>query len=98
MQLAFEWDDSKANANQVKHGVSFYEAKTIFGDPLLLTFPDDEHSDAENRFISIGYSSQLRVLLVVHTEHDGGDALVIRIISSRRATTAERRTYEETSV
>ena len=97
MQLVFEWDDSKAKANQAKHGVAFDEARTIFGDPFLLTFPDDEHSDSENRFVSIGYSSRLRVLLVVHTEHESGDVLVIRIISSRRATTAERRTYEETS-
>ncbi len=97
MQLVFEWDDSKAKGNLTKHGVTFDEAKTIFGDPLVLTFPDDKHSDTEDRFISIGHSSRLRVLLVVHTEHDFGDELVIRIISSRRAKTAERRTYEEYS-
>ena len=52
MQLVFEWDDRKARANQAKHGVAFDEAKTIFGDPFLLTFPDDEHSDVEERSIS----------------------------------------------
>ncbi len=89
MQLVFDWDDNKAKANQAKHGVSFDEARTIFGDPLLLTFLDDEHSDAEDHFISIGYSSRLRILLIVHTEHDSGDVPVIRIISGRRATMAE---------
>ena len=95
MYLVFEWDDRKAKVNQAKHGVTFDEAKTIFGDPHALTFPDDDHADTEDRFISIGYSSHFRILLVAYTEHDFGDVFVIRIISSRRATMAERKTYEE---
>lgn len=95
MTLIFEWDVSKARANLKKHGISFEEAKTVFNDPLLLTYPDDFHSATEERLISIGYSSQQRLLLVVHTERDARDELLIRIISCRRATAVERRTYEE---
>jgi len=86
MELIFEWD-----------GVSFEEAKTIFTDALLLTYPDDFHPADEERLISIGYSSRQRLLLVVHIEHDTDNELLIRIISSRRATVAERETYEDTS-
>jgi uncharacterized protein len=96
MELIFEWNASKARENLKKHGVSFAEAKTVFNDPLLITFPDDDHSAHENRYISIGTSAQHRILLIVHTEHEErADTLVIRIISCRRATMAERRTYEE---
>jgi len=80
-----------------KHCVSFEEAKTIFNDPLLLTYPDDWHSETEERYISIGYSSQRRTLLVVHTEHEIGEEILIRIISSRKATARERKTYEESN-
>ena len=65
MEFVFEWDVNKAKANIRRHGISFEEAKTIFNDPLLLTYPDDFHSDAEDRLISIGYSSQQRLLLAV---------------------------------
>ena len=68
MELVFEWDVKKAKANFNKHKVGFEEAKTIFNDPLLLTFPDDEHLEADERFISIGMSASNRVLLAVHTE------------------------------
>ena len=54
MALVFEWDAGKEKTNLAKHGVEFDEAKTVFGDPLLLTYPDDQYSDAEDRFISIG--------------------------------------------
>jgi len=94
MELVFEWDMRKARANFKKHRINFEEAKTVFGDPLLLTYPDELHSESEERYISIGYSSQRRVLLVVHTEQEIGEAILIRIISSRMATTAERKTYE----
>lgn len=78
-----------------KHGISFEEAKTVFNDPLLLTYPDDFHSRTEERFISIGYSSRQRLLLIVHTERAQDNERLIRMISSRHATAAERKTYEE---
>lgn len=68
MVLDFEWHATKAQENLKKHRVSFEEAKIVFNDPLLLTFPDPEHSGNEHRSISIGLSSHARVLLVVHTE------------------------------
>lgn len=96
MNLFFEWDISKAQANLKKHKIGFDEAKTIFNDPLLVTYLDDEHSADENRFISIGMSSKSRLLLVVHTERvEKPDTVIIRIISCRKATPLERRTYEE---
>ena len=96
MQTIFEWDENKARANLEKHKVSFDEARTIFADPLLLTFIDDFHSDKEERFISIGISERNRVLLTVHTEREEKNAvIVIRIISCRKATTAERERYEK---
>lgn len=92
MALIFEWDESKARFNLRKHKISFDEAKTVFDDPYLLTFPDDNHSETENRFLNIGLSSRLHVLVVVHTERHRG---VIRIISCRKATRSEKITYEE---
>jgi hypothetical protein len=94
MKLVFEWDDHKARSNLRKHRVSFEDAKTVFNDPMLLTYPDDLHSKTEERYISIGYSSQGRILLIVHTENEIGNEILIRIISSRKATIAERKTYE----
>jgi len=91
MELIFEWHEAKANENLRKHRISFEQAKTIFNDPFLLTFPDDVHSDEEERFINIGRSSKGDILIVIHTERDG----TIRIISSRRATVRERNIYEE---
>ncbi len=66
----------------------------MFSDPLLLTYPDELHSETEERCISIGYSIQQRLLLVAHAEHETEGAILIRIISSRKATAAERKTYE----
>lgn len=91
MNLIFEWDEEKANANLRKHKVSFEEAKTVFNDPLLMTFPDPEHSFSERRYLNIGHSSKGRVIIVVHTEREAS----IRIISCRKATKSERRDYEE---
>ena len=68
MPLGFEWNDDKAESNLAKHGVSFEEAATVFGDPLSLTIPDPAHSQAEDRFIIIGRSHQQKLLVVVHTE------------------------------
>jgi uncharacterized protein len=91
MDFIFEWDEVKARRNARRHKVTFAEAVTVFSDPYLVTFPDEEHSDVEERFISIGRSDRGRILLVVHT--DRGDA--IRLISCRKATAAERTTYEQ---
>jgi hypothetical protein len=91
MAVRFEWDGVKARSNWEKHGVSFEEAATIFGDPLSLTVGDPDHSRAEERHVTIGSSAASRVLVVIHT--DRGD--VIRLISARPATPRERRTYEE---
>jgi uncharacterized DUF497 family protein len=96
MELLFEWDENKARENLKKHKVSFEEAKTVFNDPLLITFPDEEHSENEERYISIGTSATSKILLVIHTEREASEeTLIIRIISCRQATASERRTYEE---
>lgn len=89
--LTFEWDEEKAESNHHKHGVSFDEAKTVFGDPLSITIGDVRHSGSEGRYIDVGLSSEGRLLVVVYTER--GEA--IRLISSRDATRAERKIYEE---
>jgi uncharacterized DUF497 family protein len=91
MELTFEWDEEKAKKNLRRHEVSFEEAKTVFNDPFLWTFPDPDHSDIEQRYINIGCSSTGQVLIVVHTERRAN----IRIISCRKATASERRAYEE---
>jgi len=91
MPLSFEWDDEKARMNLAKHGVSFVEATTVFGDALSLTIPDPAHSQAEDRYLILGCSHRHRLLVVVHTER--GDN--IRIISVRRASRRERKNYEE---
>jgi len=96
MKLIFDWDDAKARRNRIKHKVSFDEARSIFGDRFLVTFPDEKHSQVEDRFISIGTSSKNRVILVVHTEYDEDDAIIIiRFINARKATPAEREVYEK---
>ena len=91
MGLTFEWDDKKAAANHRKHGVSFEEAASAFGDPLSLTIPDPEHSEAEARCALLGMTERHRLVVVVHTEQ----ADTVRLISARLATPAERRDYEE---
>lgn len=91
MEFTFEWDTYKAKGNFQKHKVSFEEARTVFNDPFTITFPDPEHSDRENRYITIGTSARARVLLVVHTDRRGN---TIRIISCRKAKPLERRRYE----
>jgi len=91
MPLIFEWDKHKAKSNLTKHGVSFEEASTVFGDPLSLTIPDPAHSQVEDRFIIIGQTRQQKLLVVVHTER--GDN--IRLVSARRASRKERKHYEE---
>lgn len=89
--MRFEWDREKAKRNLRKHRVSFEEAATVFYDPLSATFDDPEHSIDEQRFITVGYSSRGRLLVVSHTER--GEAL--RIISARLATARERKRHEK---
>ncbi len=90
--MIFTWDVRKNAANVRKHGVDFHEAATVFRDPLSTTFPDEDHSTTEQRFITIGISLRGALLVIAHTEE--GDT--IRIISARPATPRERDFYEET--
>jgi hypothetical protein len=89
--LTFTWDPLKAAANRSKHGISFEEARDVFGDLLSNTTPDPDHGAAEERFVTIGRSRRGRTLVVVHV--DRGD--IIRLISARLATRWEMRTFEE---
>jgi uncharacterized DUF497 family protein len=82
----FEWDDQKAASNLSKHGVSFDEAVSVFGDGRALTFSDTDHSELEDRSRPYGVSNKTRLLVVVHTERRNG----IRIISARKATRYEK--------
>ena len=89
--LRFEWDPTKSASNKRKHGVSFEEAQSVFFDDSALEFDDPTHSQDEERFLLLGKSMQLRVLVVCHCYRVSNDA--IRIISARRATPRERATY-----
>jgi len=91
--MEFEWDPRKAAGNLRKHKVSFAEAATVFGDPLGVTVHDPDHSSDERRYITIGLSNRFRLVIVSHA--DRGD--VVRIISARLLTRAEREVYEEQS-
>ena len=88
--MKFEWDSNKERANVEKHGVSFAEASTVFGDPLATTIPDPDHSEGESRLVTMGHSVNNRLIVVSHTEE--GDT--VRIISAREATSHERKAYE----
>ena len=86
----FEWDDEKAQSNLKKHGVSFDEGATIFNDPGIATISDPDHSEDEDRYISIGKSVIRRLLTVIHTYRKER----IRLISARKAIKAEKKNYE----
>lgn len=90
--MEFEWDPNKAAVNEKKHGISFSEAVTVFGDPLELTISDPDHSFGEYRFLSIGQSNIGNLLTVSYIERKPNR---IRIISARRATRQEQRHYEQ---
>ena len=92
MSYYSEWDPEKAVANLRKHGVSFEEATTVFGDPMAMNMPDPDHSLTEERFILLGLSHRLRLLVVAYAER----GTRTRLISAREATRKERRQYEET--
>ena len=89
--MKFEWDPDKDEENRAKHGVSFEEASTVFGDPLAATIPDPDHSEAEARVVTMGLSTTGRLLVVAHTEEDDD---LFRIINAREATSHERKAYE----
>jgi uncharacterized DUF497 family protein len=91
--LFFTWHPAKADANRRKHGVGFSEAVTVFDDPLAASGEDPDHSIGEERWVTFGLSFRGRLLAVFHTEELGGT--MIRIISARPGTLAERRFYEE---
>ncbi len=91
-ELSFEWDSNKATENYKKHGVTFKEAQTVFFDDYAVEFYDDEHSEWEDRFLLLGLSAKLRLLMVCHSyrEHES----TIRIISARKATKNESKHYK----
>jgi len=89
--MIFEFDPKKAQSNLKKHGVSFREAMTVFDDPFAATFPDELHSDDENRSITIGLSSRQRLLFISHLDHVDS----IRIIGARLANATEIKNHEE---
>lgn len=91
--IRFEWDQNKNLVNVKKHKISFEEAKTVFFDESARVIPDPEHSDTEERFIILGTSNKLKLLLVVHTYRENDD--VIRIISARKASKSESKYYLE---
>lgn len=89
--LRFDWDERKAVANAKKHGVSFEEAKSAFLDERAKLIDDPDHSEDEERFVLLGISSTLRLLVVCHCYRDVGN--VIRIISARKANASESKFY-----
>ena len=89
--LHFEWDDRKAAANLRKHGVGFDEAKSVFVDENAKLIDDPDHSEVEDRFVILGLSSALRLLLVCHCYRSDGN--VIRVISARKASAEESKSY-----
>jgi len=90
-ELRFEWDPDKDSSNREKHGVSFDEARTVFFDPHAIVIDDPDHSQAEERFIILGHSRALRLLVVAHCYRQPSG--VIRIISARKATKREATMY-----
>ena len=89
--MSFEWDEAKNRANIRKHGVSFEEAQTVFHDANAIRFHDPDHSATEDRFLLLGMSMKLHVLIVCHCYRS--DDEVIRLISARRANKAEQGDY-----
>lgn len=89
--LKFQWNDTKAAENQIKHGISFEEAETVFYDPFAIEFYDDENSQWEDRFLLLGISSNLNLLMICHCFRESDS--IIRIISARKATKNEAKYY-----
>jgi len=91
LDMLFDWDENKARTNERKHGISFLEAMTVFGDPNAVLMDDDIHSDEEDRFILLGLSRQTNLLMVCHCYKDKYDA--VRLISARKANSREEKVY-----
>ena len=94
MNLHYEWDPQKAASNLRKHGVSFLEAIKVFDDPLAIRIPDEDHSEQEERWVTLGQVDHRRLVVTVHTWQEDDENIYIRIISARLATTHETRNYE----
>lgn len=96
MRYDFEWDIRKAKSNVRKHRITFERSATIFRDPNLLSIPDKEHSESEERWLTMGLDESGILLVISHTfKHSGANICQIRIISARKATTTEEEQYEE---
>lgn len=96
MQYTFEWDPVKARTNATKHGITFEQAAAVFTDPMALTiFDEDNSSDDEDRWITLGQTNGQHYLVVVHTYRDQqDDTVTIRLISARAATKHEIKQYQ----
>jgi uncharacterized protein len=94
--VTYEWNETKAASNELKHGVGFSESSSVFDDPLSVSIPDPEHSTEEERWMTVGVSAMGRLLVVVHTRSylDSSNE-VIRLISAGRGTSRESRVYTE---
>ncbi|MCR4303255.1 MAG: BrnT family toxin [Gallionella sp.] len=90
--IKFDWNPVKAASNMRKHGVSFEEAQSVFYDEFAVQFFDEESSEAEDRFLMLGLSDEVRLLIVCHCEREQGST--IRIISARKATKNEGKYYQ----
>ena len=90
----FEWHPGKGASNLRKHGVSFDLAATVFSDPLAMSMPDEEHSESEERWVTIGHAHNGQLIVVCHTFRRREDAWKMRFISARPATRNERRTFD----
>jgi uncharacterized protein len=91
----FEWGPNKAVTNRRKHGISFEQAATVFRDRLMLSIPDTEHSEQEERWVTLGRSEDGKLLVVIHTYQETSEQeAVVRVISAREATQPERQHYE----
>ena len=89
--MIFTWDEAKDRRNRKKHGISFEEAKSVFLDEHARLIGDPDHSESEDRFVLLGMSAQLKLLVVVHVYRESNE--LIRIISARKATAKERKFY-----
>ncbi|MDR3412762.1 MAG: BrnT family toxin [Formivibrio sp.] len=94
MRLLFEWDPAKAASNLKKHGLDFETASQVFHDPLALTLFDEEHSEQEDRWITLGQVDGRKLVVAVHTWHENETTTRVRIISARLATRHEERQYQ----
>ena len=93
--MKFEWDRKKENINITKHGVTFEQASYVFADPFALNRYDEEHSEDEERWVLLGKSLNQTILLVAHTFRDNDGKEFVRVISARKATKKEEKSYKE---